>query len=213
MVRVVKEIEYFYSAHSAFAYLGSARLTEICRSNGCRLVHRPISLRPIIEAAGGLPFRGRTKAHVDYFFGREIERWAEFRNVPIINHRPTYHDHPLDLSNGMLIAAIQQNADVNALAHAVLQAHWRDDADLADADALSEVAVSLGIDPAPLIEAALAPEIQAIHQANTDEAIDRDIFGSPTYFVDGDMFYGQDRLELLERALARPFKPAKFKNP
>lgn len=209
----MKEIEYFYSAHSAFAYLGSARLMEICRSNGCRLAHRPISLRPVIEAAGGLPFRGRTKAHVDYFFGREIERWAEFRDVPVISHRPTFHDKPLDLSNGMLIAAIEQNADVDSLAHAILQAHWRDDADLADPDALSKAAISVEIDPAPLIEAALAPEIQTIHQANTDEAIGRGIFGSPTYFVDGDMFYGQDRLEFLERALTRPFKPAEFKNP
>lgn len=209
----MKEIEYFYSAHSAFAYLGSQRLTEICRANDCRLVHRPIALRPVIDAAGGLPVAGRTKAHIDYFFGREIERWAELRDVPIISYRPTHHDNPLDLPNGMLIAAVEQKADVDALAHALLQTHWRDDADLADAQALSEAATSVGIDPAPLLDAALTPPIQAIHQANTAEAIDRGIFGSPTYFVDGDMFYGQDRLEMLERALTRPFRSAGFVNP
>ena len=54
------------------------------------------------------------------------------------------------------------------------------------------------------------PEINAVYEANTDEAIERSVFGSPTYFVDGDMFYGQDHLELVERALERPYKPSNF---
>ena len=65
-------------------------------------------------------------------------------------------------------------------------------------------------DPAPLLAAALSPEIQAIHAANGAEAKARGVLGSPTYFVGGDMFYGQDRLEMLERALVKPFAPPKF---
>ncbi|MEH6359620.1 MAG: 2-hydroxychromene-2-carboxylate isomerase [Amylibacter sp.] len=198
-------IEYFYSAHSAFAYIGAKKAMEICKANGCVLQHRPIALNPVIKAVGGLPFAGRTQAHVDYFFGREIARWAEMRDVSIIATRPTYHDNPLDLPNGMLIAAIEQGADVDTLSHAILQAHWRDDADIADASSLHRIGKSAGLDPNPLLDAALSPAIQNIHRANTDEAIKRNVFGSPTYFVDDDMFYGQDRLELVERALHKPF--------
>lgn len=199
-------IEYFYSAHSAFAYIGAKKLMQICKANGLKLQHRPIALSPVIEAAGGLSFAARTQAHVDYFFGREITRWAELRDLPVIDYRPTHHDNALDLPNGMLIAAIEQGADVDTLSFAILQAHWRDDADLADAETLHHIGKSAGLDPKPLLDAALSADIQAIHQANTDEAIKRNIFGSPTYFVDGDMFYGQDRLELVERALHTPFK-------
>ena len=198
-------IEYFYSAHSAFAYIGAKKAMEICVANGRELRHRPIALSPVIEAAGGLPFAERTQAHVDYFFGREIARWAELRDVPIIDFRPTHHDNPLDLPNGMLIAAIEQGADVDTLSHAILQAHWRDDADIADASSLYRIGKSAGLNPNPLLDAAMSPAIQNIHRANTDEAIKRSVFGSPTYFVDGDMFYGQDRLETVVRALHKPF--------
>ncbi|WGI22455.1 DsbA family protein [Amylibacter sp. IMCC11727] len=209
----MRKIEYFYSAHSAFAYIGSRKLAQICRDTGCVLDHRPIALSPVVEAVGGLSFAARTKPHVNYYFGREVERWAEYRGAEILNYRPTYHDNPLDLSNGMLIAAIEQGADVDALAQAVLQAHWRDDIDLADAAALAVVAEGIGLEAAPLLEAALSEPIQAIHAANTAEAIARNVFGSPTYFLDGDMFYGQDHLELLERAITDPFAPHTFKNP
>jgi len=209
----MKTIEYFYSAHSAFAYIGSKRVIEISREKNCRLVHRPVELRAVVDAAGGQPTADRTVAHINYFFGREIERWAELRKVAIVDFRPTYHDKPLDLSNGMLIAAIEQGADIDTLSHALLEAHWRDDADLDSRDALAAAATAAGIDPAPLLDAALTPEIQAIHKANTDEAIARGIFGSPTYFVDGDMFYGQDHLEMLERAIDEPFAVPAFRNP
>lgn len=209
----MREIEYFYSAHSAFAYIGSARLAAICTAHDCTLRHRPFALSPVVEAAGAPAFRGRSRANVDYYFGREIERWAEMRGVDIIDHRPTHHDSPLTLSNGMLIAAAEQGGDVDALAHALLQAHWRDDIDLGDPDALARTAKALGIDPAPLLTAALSPHIQAIHDENGREAIARNVFGSPTYFLAGEMFYGQDHLEMLERALIQPFAPPRFKNP
>jgi 2-hydroxychromene-2-carboxylate isomerase len=207
------QIEYFYSAHSAFAYIGHPTLLRLCEAHGCTLIHRPFNLSPVVEAAGGQAFRSRTQHHVDYFFGREIERWAHYRTLEILNHRPTHHDSALDLSNGMLIAAILRGENVNALAFAVLQAHWRDDIDLADKASLEQLCRHVGIDPTPLLEAALGDVTQAIHAENTAEAIERGVFGSPTYFLDGDMFYGQDRLELIEAALKAPFKPNNFKNP
>ncbi len=195
-------IEYFYSAHSAFAYLGSKRVMEIAAAAGRKLLHKPVHLGPVVSAVGGKTFAERTPEHVAYFFGREIERWAEFRDVPVIDFRPTYHDEDMTLASCMLIAAQTQGLDVDRLAHLILEVHWRDDADISDPALLSELATSLGIDAADLVKSAGSEPIQKIYRDNTAEAIERSVFGSPTYFVDGDMYYGQDHLELIERALA-----------
>ncbi|WP_417728802.1 2-hydroxychromene-2-carboxylate isomerase [Roseovarius sp.] len=209
----MQTIEYIYSAHSAFAWLGSARLMQICARHGARLIHKPINLSPVVEAAGGLPFAARTQAHVDYFFGRDIEHWAEYRGVAVIHHRPTHHDNALTLPNGAIIAAQEMGQGADALAHAILGAHWRDDADIADPATLAPLIAGCGLDPEPILRAALSDEIQTIHAANTAEAIARSIFGSPTYIVAGDPFYGQDRLDLIERALTRRFATSRWRNP
>ncbi|MBO9478798.1 2-hydroxychromene-2-carboxylate isomerase [Shimia sp. R11_0] len=208
-----KTIEYFYSTHSAYAYLGAPRLMEICQAQGYTLVHRPFELSPVVEQAGGLSFAGRTQAHVDYFFGREIERWAEYRGLEVIDHRPIYHDNPLRLSSGALLAAEDHGLDLDALSFAFLQAHWRDDIDLNDPEALATACRSVGVDPAPLLTAAMTPAIQARFDANTQRAKDLNLFGSPSYVVDGEIFYGQDHLELMAHALSHPFRPSTFKNP
>ncbi len=111
----------------------------------------------------------------------------------------------MTLPNGMLIAAVLQGVNSDQLAHCLLEAHWRDDADLADRPTLARLGRAAALDPEPLLEAALSAEVMAAYRATTEEAIRRSVFGSPTYFVDGDMFYGQDHLELVERALVQPF--------
>jgi 2-hydroxychromene-2-carboxylate isomerase len=201
----MKEIEYFYSAHSAFAYLGSARLAEIAAAAGRRIAHRPMDLRRVVAEAGVVPPARRSKAHMAYYFGREIERWSEERGAPWLGRTPTHHANDIALSNCVLIAGLALGVDVDRLAHALLEAHWRDDVDLADAATLAKVASGVGIDPAPLLAGAASAEVEAVYLANTEEAIRRSVFGSPTYFVDGDMFYGQDHLEMIERALSRPY--------
>ncbi len=207
------QIEYFYSSHSAYAYIGAQRLMEIAARFDCKVIHRPFELSPAVEKSGAPPFAGRTQAHVDYYFGREIERWAAYRGVPIVNHRPTHHDQPLVLSSGMLIAAGLAGLDQNALSHAILKAHWAEDIDLMDKAALSKAAHSVGVDPAPLLARALSDEVSQIYAANTAEAIARNVFGSPTYFLDGDMYYGQDHLDLMAHAMTTPFPPHTFRNP
>jgi 2-hydroxychromene-2-carboxylate isomerase len=201
----LKTIEYFYAAHSAFAYLGSAKLKAIAQAAGRRIVHRPVDLRRVVAEAGAQPFGRRSAAHRAYYFGREIERWSEERGAPWIGRIPTHHANDITLPNCLLIAAIEAGLDVDALAHAMLEAHWRRDADLADPATLSAIGRDAGIDPVPLLAAAGSQAVLAIYRANTEEAIRRSVFGSPTYFVDGDMFYGQDRLEMVERALTRPY--------
>ncbi|MDD9902321.1 MAG: 2-hydroxychromene-2-carboxylate isomerase [Rhodospirillaceae bacterium] len=198
------EIEYFYSSHSGYAYIGSAKFMQIAAAGGHTVIHRPMDLRAVVAVTGPGPTNSLTPQRRAYFSGREIERWAEARGVGILA-RPTHHDNGIALSNGMLIAGLQQGVDIGPLAHRMLEGHWRDDADLDDRETLAALGKEAGIDPAPLLDAALSPEIQAIYDANTQEAIERSVFGSPTYFVGGDMFYGQDHLELVERALVKPF--------
>ena len=206
-------IEYIYSAHSAFAYLGSAELNRICSVHNVTLIHRPVLLSPVVEAQGSLAFGARTQAHVDYFFGREIERWAEYRDVPVIHFRPTYHDAYYSIASGMIIAVGQTGRDTDALAHRLLEAHWRDDADLSDLETLAKVAMELGHEPAALLKTAGSEAVQATLKSNSTRAREQSVFGSPTYIVDGDPFYGQDRLELVARALSRPFAQSKWRNP
>jgi 2-hydroxychromene-2-carboxylate isomerase len=203
--QVIATIEYFYSAHSAFAYLGSARFMQIARAAGRRIVHRPIDLHRVMVEGGAQPFGQRGKAHTAYYFSREIERWSEYRDVPTLGRIPTHHANDYTLANCLLIAAINRGIDIDSFAHAMLTAHWRNDADLADRSTLVAIGQSLDFDTEPLLSAALSPEIQHIYLTNTEEAIQRSIFGSPTYIVDGDIFYGQDRLEMIERALEHPF--------
>ena len=199
------DIEYFYSAHSAYAYLGSTCFMDIARAAGRKIAHRPMDLRRVIEINGPGATNGLTPARRSYFSGREIERWAEYRSAPVMEGFPTHHSEDITLPNCMLIAGIQQGVDVDRLAHCMLEAHWRDDADLSDRETLALLGRKTGVDSEPLLAAALSADVQAAYAANTEEAIRRSVFGSPTYFVDGDMFYGQDHLDFVERALVRPF--------
>jgi len=201
----MQEIEYFYSAHSAFAYLGSSRFMQIAASGHCRIRHRPIFLNPVIAAAGGLEFQQRSKAHVDYYFRREIERWSELREAPVVCGIPTHHRKDMTMANCLLIAADLQHHNIDQLAHALLEAHWRDDADLADPATLEQLCQSVELEPQHLLQAAATTQIREQYEINTAEAMRRSVFGSPTYFLGKEMFYGQDHLHMLERALLQPF--------
>jgi len=200
------DIEYFYSAHSAFAYLGSARFMEIAAAAGRSIAHKPVDLLRVMAESGAGSTRKRSDRHRAYYFGREIERWAEWHHAPVVTGMPTHHHNDTTLCNGMLIAGIEQGHNVDRLAHRMLEAHWRYDADLADRETLIRLATEVDLDPAPLLDAALSPEVAAIYLANTQEAIKRSVFGSPTYFVDGDMFYGQDHLIFVEKACTQRFE-------
>ncbi|HKK31630.1 MAG TPA: 2-hydroxychromene-2-carboxylate isomerase, partial [Alphaproteobacteria bacterium] len=186
-------IEYFYAAHSAYAYLGSAKLMEIAAESGAEIIHRPMDLRRVVPAAGSIPTSERTAAHRAYFFGREIQRWSEERGAPVVKGTPTHHYNDIALPNCFLIAAMEAGHNIDRLAHALLEAHWRDDADLANPPTLARLAAGLGLDGESLLAAAETPATTGLYERYTQEAIDRSVFGSPTYFVDGDMFYGQDR--------------------
>ena len=197
----MQSITYYYAAHSAFAYLGSSSLLRIAEKTGSKIIHRPVDLDRCVAAGGASGFDQRSEAHVKYYFGQEINRWSEYRDAPVLGRFPTHHSNDVTLANCMLIAGDQAGQSIDMLAHACLEAHWRDDADLADRKTLVKIASSVGFDPEALLEAAVKQDVIDIYERNTQEAIERSVFGSPTYFVDDEMFYGQDRLEFVERKL------------
>ncbi|GLQ06099.1 2-hydroxychromene-2-carboxylate isomerase [Sneathiella chinensis] len=200
------QIEYFYASYSAFAYLGSVELARIADRTGATILHRPMDLRAVVSASGSQPFGERSKNHIEYFFRREIARWAEHRDLPIMDGMPTHHGNEIRTSNCLLIAAAKSGLNVGKLSEDMFRAHWAEDADLASRADLEAICTNAGVDAAALFDLAGASAIQAEYDENTREAIRRGVFGSPTYFVGDDMFYGQDRLELVERALSRPYK-------
>ncbi|MEO0905723.1 MAG: DsbA family protein, partial [Pseudomonadota bacterium] len=123
------------------------------------------------------------------------------------------HDADYSLASGMIIALGDRGAAVDAMAHRILEAHWRDDADLSNPMTLAAIASDLGHDAQVLIAQAASNASQDVLRANSDWARGQDVFGSPTYIVDGDAFYGQDRLDLVARALEKPFAPPNWTNP
>jgi 2-hydroxychromene-2-carboxylate isomerase len=197
-------IDYFYSVRSVYAYFGSKRIGELARRFGRTLRHRPMDLSRVVPAAGSLPFAQRSATLRAYQFGRELERWSEWLDMPVIIE-PVHHYGDRDLPSGMVLAAQQAGCDVDALSEAILAALWRDDRDIADRTVLESIAASVGIDAAPLLERALAPDTMAEFAQCTEEAIRIGVLGSPTYGVDGEIFYGQDRLMFVERQLEQPF--------
>jgi 2-hydroxychromene-2-carboxylate isomerase len=201
-------IDYYYSVRSVYAYFGAKRIAALARRFGRTLRHRPVDLSRVVPAAGSLPFSQRSPTLRAYQFGRELERWSEWLEIPVIIE-PKHHYGDRDLPSGLVLVAQEEGRDVDALSDAILTALWRDDRDIADRDVLSQVAAGVGIDAAPLLERALAPQTMAEFAACTDEAIRIGVLGSPTYVVDGELFYGQDRLMFVERHLQRPFVTAR----
>jgi 2-hydroxychromene-2-carboxylate isomerase len=201
----MSEITYYYAAYSGFAYLGSRRFQEIARQAQRTIVHKPIDLEVVLSENGSQSWADRTKAHLDYYFGRELERWSEYRQVSVLRQRPTYHSNSTSPANKLLIAGIVSGLNVNELSHQLMTKHWAEDADLADKDTLLAIAESVGFNAQELMVLADSSEVDVIYRQNTQDALDLSVFGSPTYIVDGDMFYGQDHLELVERALNSPF--------
>lgn len=121
-----------------------------------------------MEAQGSQPFGLRTHAHVDYFLGREIERWAEHRGVPTIDFRPTHHVADYGLASSMILACGESGSRTDAMAHRLLEAHWRKDADLSCRLTFTTIATGLGHEADNLLALAASDTVQSKLQANSN---------------------------------------------
>lgn len=198
-------VQYWFSVASPWTWLGSARFTELARRGGAEVEVLPIQLEQVFAASGGRTFAERPPQRRSY---RQLElaRWSKRLGVPL-TLEPRFY--PVDRlpASCLLIAARQAGADALALSHAVLRAIWQDDHDIADWATLETLARNAGLDGQALVAVARLPATAEQFRRDTERAIKAQVFGAPTYVVDGERFWGQDRLDFLAERLGAKAAP------
>ena len=193
-------IDYFFSVASPWTFLGSQRFIDMVRRTGATVKVRPMDFSRVIAAAGGLPYQQRPVQRASYRQD-DLERWRLRLGIPL-TLVPTFY--PVDRTPASLavIAArgIGQHAALT-LSHAILRAIWQEDCDISSWVLLESLANATGLDGAALMDAARTPEIAEAFRQDTEAAISARVFGAPTWVVDGERFWGQDRLDFLEERL------------
>jgi 2-hydroxychromene-2-carboxylate isomerase len=196
-------IDYYLAPQSPWTYLGHERFVQMARKAGATVRVMPVDLGgKVFPVSGGLPLGQRAPQRQAYRLV-ELERWRQFLGLPLVI-KPKFFPVPGDAAARLIIAVDRADGSDAALAitGAVLKAVWAEERNINDADTLRTLLAECGLQPQRADEAA-APEVQATYERTTQQAIDAQVFGSPSYVVDGEIFWGQDRLDFLERRLAR----------
>jgi 2-hydroxychromene-2-carboxylate isomerase len=192
-----KVIEYFYSVSSPWAYMGTPHLIEIAQRHGATIDLRNIV---VVPENGGIPLLSRPRARQNYH-AVELDRWRKRLNMPLKLKPKFYPTDPRPAAH-MVIAAKLRNQEALRLSFAFQRALWAEDRDIQDPAERCRIADENGFDGAALLKAAEAPEAKATWERNRTDAIARGIFGTPTYCYGSELFWGQDRLEFLDAAMA-----------
>lgn len=197
----MKTIHYFFAPQSPYAYMGHARLLRLAAQYGAAIEPKPFDLAAIFGASGGLPIPKRSPQRQAYRL-EELKRWSAFLGLPL-NLHPKFFPVDQGPASLLLVAAREQGGAQQALelASALQRAVWVEERDIADPATLAQLAADCGFDGAALLEAARAPEVRRQYEGFGQEALDAGVFGSPWYIVDGQGFWGQDRLDFVERLL------------
>jgi len=196
-----KTIEYFFAPQSPWSYLGHERLVAIAAAKGAHIEPRPIDLGKVFTVSGGLPLAQRPPQRQAYRLV-ELARWSKHLGLPL-NLHPKFFPVPADAAARVIIAArTSLGVDVSLkLTGAIMRALWAEDRNISDEDTLALIAEECGMDGRMLIKSAQTAGVQEQYDRNTDDAKAASIFGSPWYVIDGESFWGQDRLDFVERAL------------
>lgn len=193
-------IDYYMTLNSPWAYLGSRRFMEIAKARGAKIDIKPAKFGAIFEKTGGLPLAKRAPARRDYRM-MELKRWRVFRERPLVLE-PKYF--PADETPGtrMVLRAKLAGLDAVRLSSEISCAQWEMEQNFADPAVLEAAAKRAGVDPAKFTGGPSDSELDAMHDAFTAEGLARGVFGAPTYMLpSGEFFWGQDRLDFLDRAL------------
>jgi 2-hydroxychromene-2-carboxylate isomerase len=193
-------VEYFFSLNSPWSYLGSARLAAVAARHGAQIAVRPVKLGAVFSETGGLPLPKRAPERQRYRLV-ELQRWSRYLDMPIVLE-PKHFPADERSAAHLVIAAEAAGFDALALAGAIGGALWNRDQDITDWSVLDETALELGIDAEDLRHRFSAEEMDDLHDANTRAALGKGVFGAPSYVLNGELFWGQDRLDFLDRALA-----------
>lgn len=194
-----KTIDFYFVTISPWSYLGMARLMAMAKSHQATIRYKPVDLPRIFETIGYQPIAKRPKALLINRMN-ELTRWKAHLNAEI-NLEPKHFPVDATLSLGVIVAAQQQGHEVGELTLALMRGCWVQERDISDRDTVIDIANSLGFDGAALVEAAASDAVKQQLDANTEEAIGHSALGVPTYVVDGESFFGQDRLPFVAQKL------------
>lgn len=198
-----KILEYYFAPPSPYAYLGHARMVALAKQYHAQVEIRPCDVGKIFNVSGGLPLAKRAPQRQAYRM-LELQRWSSFLGLPM-KLQPKFFPVSGDAASQLIIATqLAHGTDVAlTMSGAIMSAVWADEKNIADSATLAALANQLDLDGAALMKSAVMPSVQAEYERNTENAIAANIFGAPWYVVDGEGFWGQDRLDFVERALAK----------
>ncbi len=194
-------VEYYFAPQSPWAWLGHQRFWQIARAAEARIEVLPIDLGgKVFPLTGGLPLGKRAPQRQAYRL-LELRRFSRFLNVPL-NPEPRFFPVAGDDAAKLIIAVdLHHGADASmAMAAAVMRALWVDERNIADEATLAALVAEQGL-PARRLEDAHSQAAHERYERATARAIDAGVFGSPSYVIDGELFWGQDRLDFVARRL------------
>jgi 2-hydroxychromene-2-carboxylate isomerase len=200
-----RSIDYYFSLASPWAYIGHAPFMEIARRHGVAVNHKPIFLGRVFAETGGQPLPQRHPARQRYRLV-ELQRWRERRGLTF-NLKPKFWPFDVTLADRFVIAVTAARQDPDPFLRRAFSGIWEEERNLADPLVVAELAEAAGLDSTSLIEAARGDMTEAVYGLNLENAVAHDVFGSPAYVLDGEVFWGQDRLDLLDDALANGRAP------
>jgi 2-hydroxychromene-2-carboxylate isomerase len=194
-------IDYYFATMSPWTYLGHARFAAIAKAADAGVRVRPIDLGKVFPVSGGLPLAKRAPQRQAYRLV-ELRRFADHLELPL-NLQPAHFPVAGDAAAKLIIAVDAHDGTdaAMALSGAVLRGVWAEQRNIADPKDLAGMLRALGLAERRLEDAETAAVIER-YESNTQQAIDIQVFGSPTYVIDGELFWGQDRLDFVERRLA-----------
>ena len=200
-----RQIDYYFTLLSPWTYLGHDAFVALAREHGLTIAYKPTPLRSVFDETGGLPLPKRHPVRQRYRI-LELQRWREKRGLPLVLY-PKHFPFDVSLADRMVIAIAEQGGDPSGFVGAVLAGVWARDEDLSRPELLTELAEKAGFDGAQVLAAAESEAVKGRYQQTVDAAIAAGVFGAPSYVLDGEVFWGQDRLELLADALASGREP------
>jgi 2-hydroxychromene-2-carboxylate isomerase len=193
-------IDYYFSLVSPWAYIGHAPFMEIVQRHGVEVNFKPVFLGRVFAETGGLPLAQRHPARQRYRI-LELQRWREKRGLSF-NITPKHWPFDVNLADRFVIAINASGKSPDAFLRRAYAAVWEEERNLGDPLVLAELAEQAGFDSSTLMDVATGSTTEAIYALNLENAVAADVFGSPAYVLDREVFWGQDRLDLLADALA-----------
>jgi 2-hydroxychromene-2-carboxylate isomerase len=195
----VPTIDYWFTLASPWAFLGHEAFMKLAKAHDVAINYKPVFLGEVFKATGGLPLAQRAPARQRYRM-LELQRWRELRAIPL-KLKPRNWPFDPALADRCVVAIAEAGGDPSGFMRAVWEASWVKEEDCGQEAKLAELLSRSGHDAKDVLAAAKSDEIGKIYAARTPEAIAAGVFGSPCYVLGGEVFWGQDRLDLLARAL------------